>query len=277
MVAGGIGALAATVPVELALRVSHWRVVFAGLSAVTLVVGGVHLLRVPDIAKPAQTGRARRAACAACAHVFRHPRFWWIAPLGAVATGGVHGDPGPVGGALADGGRGPHARHGGELPPRDERRRHGGLRRRSACSERGSRGTASTRATCSAAASRSISRRSLLIVLRVPGELLWWLLYGSGCCRQRARLHRAERGVRARPRGTHQHVAQPRMFVRQLRRAVGHRRRGRSRCAPRTGSTRPQGCASRSLVVLAAYVAAFLWFVRGLRRYGSPVPAVAPA
>ena len=86
MVAGGIGALAATVPLELALRVMHWRVVFVGLSIVTLVVALAIWWRVPDIAKPAQSGGIK-AQFAAVRTVVVHSRFWWIAPLAGFTMG----------------------------------------------------------------------------------------------------------------------------------------------------------------------------------------------
>jgi predicted MFS family arabinose efflux permease len=86
MVAGGIGALAATVPVELALRVTSWRAVFAVLAAITLAVALFIYLRVPDIDKPADSGSFAMQA-AGMRDVMMHPRFWWIAPLGALAMG----------------------------------------------------------------------------------------------------------------------------------------------------------------------------------------------
>jgi len=48
MVAGGVGALVSTVPVELALRVTHWRVVFGVLNDLFLpvVLAGMHLLEI---------------------------------------------------------------------------------------------------------------------------------------------------------------------------------------------------------------------------------------
>ena len=61
MVAGGVGALVATVPLEFALRVTQWRVVFVGLSAVTLAVAFAIWWRVPDIDKPVRLGRPRVA------------------------------------------------------------------------------------------------------------------------------------------------------------------------------------------------------------------------
>ena len=83
--------------------------VFVGLSVVTLVVALAIWWRVPDIAKPRDSG-GLAAQFAGVRAVFAHPRFWWIAPLGALRHGLVHGDPGPVGGAVADGSRGRHAR-----------------------------------------------------------------------------------------------------------------------------------------------------------------------
>lgn len=86
MVAGGIGALAATVPLEYALRFTHWRVVFVVLGSVTMLVAIAIAWRVPDIPKPAQTlGLA--AQFAGVRSVFMHPRFWWIAPIAGFAMG----------------------------------------------------------------------------------------------------------------------------------------------------------------------------------------------
>jgi predicted MFS family arabinose efflux permease len=86
MVAGGLGALAATVPVELALRVASWRVVFAVLAAMTLAVAVYIYVRVPDIDKPSAAG-GFAAQAAGVRDVMIHPRFWWIAPLGGLAMG----------------------------------------------------------------------------------------------------------------------------------------------------------------------------------------------
>ena len=86
MVAGGLGALAATTPLELALRVTSWRHIFVALAVVTLAVALFIAWRVPDIARPVHAvGFA--AQWAGVRRVFRHPRFWWIAPLGAFCMG----------------------------------------------------------------------------------------------------------------------------------------------------------------------------------------------
>jgi MFS family permease len=86
MVAGGVGALVATVPLEFALRVSHWRVVFIGLGIVTLLAALGIWWRVPDI-QSTTTGAGWRAQLAGVRDVFVHPRFWWIAPLASFGMG----------------------------------------------------------------------------------------------------------------------------------------------------------------------------------------------
>jgi len=86
MVAGGVGALLATTPLELALRVTTWRVVFVALAATTYAVALWIWLKVPDTPKGAQT-TGFAAQWAGVKTVFRHPRFWWIAPLGGFGMG----------------------------------------------------------------------------------------------------------------------------------------------------------------------------------------------
>ena len=86
MVAGGLGALAATTPLEFALRITGWRNIFVGLAVVTLGVALFIAWRVPDIARPANAV-GFSAQWAGVRRVFRHPRFWWIAPLGAFCMG----------------------------------------------------------------------------------------------------------------------------------------------------------------------------------------------
>ena len=86
MVAGGLGALIATVPLEFALRVSHWRVVFVGLGIVTLLAALGIWWRVPDI-HSTTAGAGWRAQFAGVRAVFVHPRFWWIAPLASFGMG----------------------------------------------------------------------------------------------------------------------------------------------------------------------------------------------
>jgi predicted MFS family arabinose efflux permease len=86
MVAGGLGALAATTPLEFALRVTGWRNIFVALAVTTFAVALFIAWRVPDIPRPVHAA-GFRAQWAGVSAVFRHPRFWWIAPLGAFCMG----------------------------------------------------------------------------------------------------------------------------------------------------------------------------------------------
>jgi predicted MFS family arabinose efflux permease len=86
MVAGGAGALAATTPLEFALRFASWRTIFVVLAAATFAVAIWIWLRVPDTPKPAET-QGFAAQWAGVRRVFGHPRFWWIAPLGGFGMG----------------------------------------------------------------------------------------------------------------------------------------------------------------------------------------------
>ncbi len=86
MVAGGLGALAATTPLELALRFASWRTIFIVLAATTYAAAAYIWLRVPDAPKhPQSTGLASQWA--GVKEVFTHARFWWIAPLGGIVMG----------------------------------------------------------------------------------------------------------------------------------------------------------------------------------------------
>jgi MFS family permease len=86
MVAGGIGALAATAPLEAALQFTTWRHVFIALGGVTLLVALAIAWRVPDTPPPAHAAGIA-AQWAGVRAIFRHARFWWIAPLGGFGMG----------------------------------------------------------------------------------------------------------------------------------------------------------------------------------------------
>jgi predicted MFS family arabinose efflux permease len=85
-VAGGLGALCATTPLELALRFTDWRTIFGVLAAATLAVSLWIAWRVPDTQRPEQAADLRSQFVGVRA-VFAHPRFWWIAPLGGFGMG----------------------------------------------------------------------------------------------------------------------------------------------------------------------------------------------
>jgi MFS family permease len=86
MVAGGLGALASTTPLEIALRITGWRTIFVVLAAVTLLAALLIVWRVPDTERPAHVTGLGEQWAEVC-RIIRHPRFWWIAPLGACCIG----------------------------------------------------------------------------------------------------------------------------------------------------------------------------------------------
>lgn len=83
LAAGGLGALAATAPVEAALKLTDWRGLFAGLGGLSVVVALVLLLVVPERGGSVATGDWRSQA-RGVAGIFRDRVFWWIAPSGVL-------------------------------------------------------------------------------------------------------------------------------------------------------------------------------------------------
>lgn len=86
MVAGGTGALVATAPLEIALRFASWRTIFLVIAGLTLVVAVWIWLRIPDTPKP-KAASTMGEQWAGVMRVLRHPRFWWLAPLGGFGMG----------------------------------------------------------------------------------------------------------------------------------------------------------------------------------------------
>lgn len=88
MAAGGIGALAATTPVEAALHLTSWRGVFAGLAVLTGLTAIAIALIVPE--HPATVHRSDwRAQWQGVGAVFTSRMFWRLAPLGALTLGAL--------------------------------------------------------------------------------------------------------------------------------------------------------------------------------------------
>lgn len=79
MVSGGLGALAATAPVELALQVTDWRGVFLVLSGMTLAVAVCIFTVVPDQAG-GLGGESLRQQLAGVGSIFSSRTFWGITP-----------------------------------------------------------------------------------------------------------------------------------------------------------------------------------------------------
>ena len=85
---GGLGTMAATTPVEMALEWASWRDVFHFLAAVTAAVSFVILLVVPTH-ESEREGRAdsMREAFAGLGHIFRDRVFWRVVPVSIAAMG----------------------------------------------------------------------------------------------------------------------------------------------------------------------------------------------
>jgi predicted MFS family arabinose efflux permease len=85
MTAGGLGALAATAPLEALLHVLPWRGVFVVLAAATLLVAIALYRQLPNAHGTASGWRTQWAGVVS---IFRSGRFWWIAPLNGLGMGG---------------------------------------------------------------------------------------------------------------------------------------------------------------------------------------------
>jgi MFS family permease len=87
MASGGLGALAASKPLELALGFASWQQIVFGLAAATLAVAASLWVFVPD--KPGESGGTGFAAqLAGVKSIFSSPHFWRYAPMGFWFTGG---------------------------------------------------------------------------------------------------------------------------------------------------------------------------------------------
>lgn len=89
---GGLGALAATSPVEWALRHTDWRTLFFFLSAATLLAASIIFLLLPERKAPASHPAEDVAQqILAVKSIFKSPKFWCIAPASALAQASFMG------------------------------------------------------------------------------------------------------------------------------------------------------------------------------------------
>lgn len=87
LVAGSLGALTVTTPVESALPALGWRGVF-GMAAVLCVLAGLALwFALPALFKPQKTQTVSEMASGYSA-IYAHPHFWRVAPLAMITQGG---------------------------------------------------------------------------------------------------------------------------------------------------------------------------------------------
>jgi MFS family permease len=81
MAAGGVGALAATTPVEMALRITDWRGVFIGLAVLTLLAAIAIFVIVPEKHSAGGNGESLHEQLQGIREVFASRMFWRTAPL----------------------------------------------------------------------------------------------------------------------------------------------------------------------------------------------------
>lgn len=81
MTAGGLGALAATLPVELALEHAHWTMLFWGLAALTVIASTLIFFVVPEREAAATVTTSLAEQLRECGRFLMDARFWRIAPV----------------------------------------------------------------------------------------------------------------------------------------------------------------------------------------------------
>ena len=87
MTSGGLGALAATAPLEAALHIAGWREIFFALASLTLIVAIWLFFSVPE-KKGGALPEPLTAQWLGVKQVFASAHFWRFAPLGLTLTGG---------------------------------------------------------------------------------------------------------------------------------------------------------------------------------------------
>ena len=94
MVAGGLGALGATIPLQNVLYIMDWRGVFLGLSIITVFASLCLWFVLPEHHSSADKKPDLKTQLKEMGTVFRSPVFWGIAPLTALSSGAflaIHG------------------------------------------------------------------------------------------------------------------------------------------------------------------------------------------
>jgi len=274
MVAGSLGALLATVPLEFALRVTTWRTIFIVLGVVTIVAGLAIAWRVPDMPRP-EHPPSLASQWAGVMQVVRHPRFWWLAPIGAAGTGtfiaiqGLWAVP--------------------WMMDVDGMTRADAADRLFALGVVVLVGYAALGMFSAQLTKRGITPAHLYgigfgmhtvalaaIVANVPGSYLWWSLYGLGAAVNILAFSVLGQGfakeLAARANTTLNLMMFGSSFVAQW--GIGIiAERARGGVEPPGGS----GLATAFTIVLALDVAGMLWFARGWRRQMAAAPAAVGA
>ena len=94
MVAGGLGALVATIPLQNVLSITDWRGVFTGLAIITVFASLFLWFILPEHQSSADKHPAIKTQLKEMGQIFRSPVFWSIVPLTALSNGSflaIHG------------------------------------------------------------------------------------------------------------------------------------------------------------------------------------------
>ena len=94
MVAGGLGALGATIPLQNALTITDWRGVFTGMAVITVFASICLWVFLPENQKTDEKLPSLKLQLKEIGQVFRSRIFWNIAPLAAISQGAnmaIHG------------------------------------------------------------------------------------------------------------------------------------------------------------------------------------------
>ena len=94
MVAGGLGALGATIPLQNALSYTDWRGVFTGLAVITVFASICLWVFLPENQRTDEKLPPLKLQLQEMGQVFRSRIFWGIAPLAAISQGAnmaIHG------------------------------------------------------------------------------------------------------------------------------------------------------------------------------------------
>ena len=274
MVAGSLGALVATIPLEFALRVTTWRTIFIALGVVTIFAGLAIAWRVPDMPRPTHAP-SLASQWAGVMQVVRHPRFWWLAPIGAAGMGTFMA----IQGLWA-------------VPWMMD---VDGMTRADAADRLFALGVVVLAGYVALGMfSAQLTRRGITpahlygtgfgvhtlalasIVANVPGSYLWWALYGLGAAVNILAFTLLGQGfpkeLAARANTTLNLMMFGASFVAQWGIGIIAERVRSAGDAPGTS-----GLATAFTIVLALDVAGMLWFARGWRRQMAPVPAAISA
>jgi MFS family permease len=268
MVAGGTGALLATTPVEHALRYVDWRTLFVLFGIVTLLVAAWIAWRVPDLPPHAEPPPFREQ-WAGVTWVFSQPRFWWVVPVSALGMGsfmaiqGLWSVPWMI-----------------EVEGHTRAEAANLLFAMNVVTLAGYLGLGmfATRL-----ASQGFHARHMYltgwtvnlvgiaaIVLRLPGEWLWWCMYGFGAAANIIAFTLMNETIPPSIAGRANTAVNLTMFggsfaaqwgigvVADMARVLG-------------GMTVAEGLHVSFVVVLALTAAAYLWFVAGWKRHTAPV------